>query len=479
MKSFEYPKTSEEKLIEKIHDVEVEDNFRWLEGLESEKVREWVNNQNNFTDKHIPKELVERYKQELKDLIYYAREGTRKVRGTKEFYQKSGKTDDLFIIMMKDLISNEETVIVDPHEWSEDHTDTIWGFFPSSNGNYLVHDKVLGGDEWASSLHILDIRTGKYIDEPIQNTRGANVAWREEEGFFYTRYPDKNEVSGEKAYTERNVFYHELGTDISEDKLIYKNEDSKVITFIQPTLDRKNCLIYINKGWIQNDVLLYKTEENRLEPICQNIEATFEGNILDNHFICLTNYQAPNSQVIKINLETPEIDNWETVIPDSDYSIDFIELYGGKILVRYLEESYHQLYIFDLDGSKLGKVEVPSIGSTLYFNGSWDLDEFQYLFTSHLHPYTVCKTNIETLKTEIIFHPEIEADGFQTELKWYESKDGTRIPIFLTMKKDTELNANNLVLLYAYGGFKYSNVPYYNPRNLFLLRQGFILDRKS
>ncbi len=475
MEPFEYPKTSEEKLIEKIHDVEVEDNFRWLEELESEKVREWVNNQNNFTDKHISKELVERYKQELKDLIYYSREGTRKVRGTKEFYHKSGKTDDLFIIIMKDLISNEETVIVDPHEWSEDNTDTIWNFFPSSNGNYLVHDKVLGGDEWESSLHIMDTRTGKYIDEPIQNTRGANVAWREEEGFYYTRYPDKNEVSGEKVFTERNVFYHELGTDISEDKLIYKNKDPKVIPIIQSTIDEENCLIYINKGWIQNDVLLYKKDKNELEPICQNIEATFSGNILDNHFIALTNYKAPNSQVIKINLEEPEIDNWEILIPESSYAIDFIELYGGKILVRYLEESYHQVYIFDLDGSKLGMVELPSIGSTLYFDGTWDLNEFQYLFTSHLHPYTVCKANIETLKTEIIFHPEIEADGFKTELKWYESKDGTKIPIFLTMKKDTELDASNLVLLYAYGGFKYSNVPYYDPRNLFLLRQGFIL----
>ncbi len=477
MKLFEYPETPEEKNVEKIHNVEVEDNYRWLEELESDKVKEWVKVQNQFTDQHIPKELVERYKQELKDLIYYTREGPRKVRGSKEFYQKYGKEDDLFVIVMKDLISNEETVIVNPHEWSDDHTDTIFGFFPSPNSNYFVHDKVLGGDEWASSLHILDINTGQYIDEPIHNTRLSYSAWKDEEGFFYTRYPDRDEVSGERAYTERNVFYHKLGTKVSEDKLIYRNENPKVFTFIQPTADGKNCIIYIQKGWVQTDVLLYRTETEKLESVCKNIEATFEGDIVDNHFIGLTNYQALNSKVIKINLDKPEIENWETLIPESEYSIDSFELYGGKMVVRYLEESSHHLYIYNLDGSKQGKIELPAIGSIWYLYGTWDIKDFQYLFTSHLYPFTIYKSNVDTLKTEIVFKPEGElgVNEFETVLKWYESKDGTKIPIFLTMKKDIELDSNNLALLYGYGGFKASNVPYYKARDLFLLKQGYIL----
>jgi prolyl oligopeptidase len=477
MKQFEYPETSEEKLTEEIHDVEVEDNFRWLEELESEKVKEWVKVQNNFTDEHIPKELVEKYKRELKDFIYYEREGPRKVRGNKEFYYKVGKADDLFVIIMKDLVSKEEKIIIDPHKWSDDHTDTLFGFFPSPNCNYLVHDKVLGGDEWASSLHILDIKTGEYLDKPIQNTRLANVSWKEEEGFFYTRYPDKNEASGDQLYTERNVFYHKIGTDISEDKLIYRNEDPQAFTFIKPTLDNKNCLILVQKGWLKNDILLYRIEIDRLDPICKDIEATFTGNVVGKNFIGLTDYLAPKGKVFEIDLDNLEVDNWETLIPEGEYPIDFFDLYGGKILVRYLEESYNQLYIYELDGTKLGKVELPFIGSMLYFEGGWDKDEFYYLFTSYLHPYTVLKTNIETLETEIVSQPEIkvEVDEFKTELKWYESRDGTKIPMFLTMKKDIKLDSNNPVLLYGYGGFKASNVPYYYPRNFFLLTQGFIL----
>ncbi len=477
MQSFGYPETPEEKFSEKIHDLEVEDNFRWLEELESDKVKEWVKVQNHFTDQQIPKELVEKYKQELKNLIYYTRENPRKIRGTKEFYQKSRKEDNLSVIVMKDSTSNEETVLVDPHEWSDDHTDIFYSIFPSPNGNYLIHDKVLGGDEWAASLHILDINKGQYIDEPIRNTRFSNIAWKDEEGFFYTRYPDKNKVSEERAYTERNVFYHKLGTNVSEDKLIYRNENPKVITFIQPTTDRKNCIIYIQKGWIQTDVLIYRTDTEKLESICKNIEATFTGDIVDNYFIGLTNYQASNSKVVKINLDKPEIDNWKILIHESDYPIDTLELYGGKIVVRYLEESYHQLYIYDLDGAKQGKIELPGMGSIWYLYGNWDIEGFQYLFTSHLHPYTVYKSNVDSLKTECVFQPgvELEVDKFETVLKWYKSKDGTKIPIFLTMKKNIELDSSNLVLLYGYGGFKASNIPYYKPRDLFLLKQGFVL----
>ena len=477
MKFFEYPETSEEKLIEKIHDVEVEDNFRWLEELESDKVKEWIKVQNHFTDKHIPMELVERYKQELKNLIYYTREGPRKVRGTKEFFHRIGKMDDLNVIIMKDMETNEEKVIVDPHEWSDDNTDTTWNFFPSPKGSYLVYDKILGGDEWASSLQIVDTNTGEYIDEPIQNTRLAQVAWKEEDGFFYTRYPDKNKVLGERAYTERNVFYHKLGTNINEDKLIYKNVDPKVYAFIQPTIDRKDCIIYIQKGWIQTDVLLYRAEEKRLEVICKDIEATFTGDIVDDCFIGVTNHQAPNSKVIQIHLDKPEIENWKTLIHEGEYSIDLFELYGGKMVVRYLEESYHQLYIYSLDGKKIGKIELSAIGSIWYLQGTWDRKDFQYLFTSHLHPYTIYKSNVDSLITERVFLPkvDVEKDNFETVLKWYESKDGTKVPIFLTMKKDIKLDSKNLVLLYGYGGFKASNVPYYKPKDLLLLKQGFIL----
>ena len=477
MKLYEYPYSPEKKEVEKIHGVEIEDNYKWLENLDSEDVKKWVKIQNAFTDQHIPKKLIDKYAEELKDFVYYTREGSRQVRGTKEFYYRVGKEEELYTIIMKDLKSNQEMVLVNPHEWSEDHTDTLYFFSTSINGNFLVHDKVLGGDEWASSLHILNTKTGEYIDEPIPNTRLAGVAWQEEEGFFYTRYPDKNEVSETRAYTERNVFYHKLGTNSSEDKLIYRNENPKVFTEIQATLDNKDCIIFSHKGWSQTDVWLYKTELDKLEPICLEIDGTFQGNIINNHFIGLTNYLAPNGKIIKIDLNKPEIVNWTVLVSEGNYPLDYIDFYGNRILARYLEESYHKLYVYNLEGSKMGIIKLPFIGAMAFFQGTWDSDDFYYIFTSFLYPYTVYKTNIKTMESGVIFQPElgIELDDFQTILEWYESKDGAKIPMFLTMKKNVKLDSSNLVFLHAYGGFNISNVPYYYPLYVFLLRKEFIL----
>jgi prolyl oligopeptidase len=477
MKIFDYPPSAEEKDIEVLHGVEVEDNYKWLEDLESEDVKKWVKAQNIFTDQHIPKKLVEEYSEELRNFVYYTREGPRKVRGAKEFFYKFGKDEELVIIMMKDLDTKEKTVLIDPHNWSDDHTDTLFVFFPSLKGNYLVHDKVLGGDEWASSLHILDIKTGEYIDESIPNTRLASVAWRDEEGFFYTRYPDKNDSSEIQSYTERNIFYHKLGTSVSEDKLIFQNKDPKIFTEIESTLDNKNCIIYSHRGWSQTDVWLYKTELDKLEPICQGIEGTFQGNVIDNYFISLTNYLAPNGRIVKIDLSKPEVDNWTTLVAENNHSLKSIEFIGGKITTVYLEESYHKLYSYNIDGTKKEAIKLPFIGAVFDFQGSWNSSVFQFTFTSFLHPYTVFRTNIETIETEIIFQPNLEIDfnEFQTVLEWYTSKDGTKVPLFLTSKKDIKLDSSNLVFLHGYGGFNISNVPYYYPLYVFLLKKGFIL----
>ena len=477
MKVFEYPTTVEKKVIDVIHGVEVEDNYKWLENLENDEVKKWIKSQNFFTDQQIPKNLVEKFSTELKDFIYHEREGPRKIRGSKEFYYTIGKDDELYAIKMKDLISKKEIILIDPHDWSEDHTDTVQGFYPSSNGNYLAHDKVLGGDEWASSLHILDIRTGKYIDGPIPNTRLAQVEWREEEGFFYTKYPEKNEVSETQAYTERNVFYHKLGTDSSEDKLIYRNEDPKVFTFIKSTLNGKDCLIFIQKGWSQTNVLLYRTDSDKLVSVCENLDGTFDGNIIENSFIGYTNYLTPNSKIIKIDLDKPDIENWTVLVPESDHALNHVEFYGKRMVVWYLENSYLEMYVYDLNGSKLNKIKLPTIGAAGFSQGDWDSSEFQYIFTSHLHPYTVLRTNLESFETEIVFEPKtpLDTEKYQTVQKWYQSKDGTKVPMFLVMKKDVELNSNNPVLLEGYGGFKASNTPYYYPRYAFLLKKGFIL----
>ncbi len=477
MKVYEYPETVEEEFSEKIHGTVVKDNFRWLEELDTERVKKWVESQNKFTNHQLPKQLVEKYKKELKDFIYFETESPWIIRGSKAFYIKKGKEEELFRVIMKNLETNDEKILLNPNEWSDDYTDTIFDYYPSFSGNYVVYIKVLGGDEWTATSYILDVNSGKLIDEPIPNTRVGSVAWNLEEGFYYTRYPNKNKVSETEVYNQRDVYYHKLGTSTAKDKLIYKNKDPQVFSSVKSTLDKKDCIIFLQKGYSQIDVYVYRTELKLLENICENIGAKFDGNIVENYFIAKTDYLAPNGRIIKIDLRKPKVENWETIIPEKDFPLDFPLFYGQKLIVRYLEDSYHQLYVYDLDGVKLGKIELPSIGSLSYFDGSWDSKEFQFYFTSFLQPYTVFKANIDTFENEIVFQPELDLDLEQyfTELKWFDSKDGTQIPMFLTMKKNTNRDGTNLVLLYAYGGFSHTNFPYYNSRNAFLLEQGFIL----
>ena len=481
MNKFDYPETIEEEFSEKIHETKVIDNFRWLEDIDTERVKKCVESQNKFTSQYLPKQLVEKYKEGLKDFIYFETESPWVIRGNKAFYIKKSKKEELFHVVVKNLETTDETVLLNPNEWSDDCTDSIFDYYPSFSGNYVVFIKVLGGDEWTATSYILDANSLKLIDKPIHNTRTGSVAWNREEGFYYTRYPAKNEASESETYTQRSIYYHKLGTSTTEDKLIYKNEDSQVYSSVRSSLDMKNCLIFLQKKYTQTDVYVYRTEQEILESICKNIDAKFDGNIVGDYFIAKTDYLAPNGRIIKIDLRKPGIENWETIVPEKKYPLDFPLFYGQKLIVRYLVESYHQLHVYDLEGVELGEIELPLMGSLSYFDGNWESSEFQFYFASFLHPYTVFQANVDTFKTEIVFQAELnlEPELYLTELKWFNSKDGTKIPLFLTMKKDIQRNGMNLVLLYAYGGFGHSNVPHYSSRNAFLLEQGFILAHPS
>jgi prolyl oligopeptidase len=493
-----YPTVSKSEQIENYHGTAVADPYRALENPDTEETKAWVEAQNQITFSYLNEIAArEKIKQRLTKLWDYEKYGTPFKEGESYFYFKNDGLQNQSVLYTLPRLDAQPRVLLDPNQLSEDGTVALSGISISENGQLLAYGLSSSGSDW-QEWKVRDIATGEDLKDHLQWIKFSGASWtHDHQGFFYSRYDEPNEktkleaenaVLGfpqEEQFSKTDVnyyqklYYHKLGTIQSEDILIYHRSDEKEWGFGgSVTEDGKYLIISIWLGTDSKNLVFYKDLTNLNSEVVELInqfEADYSFIDNDDHvFYFRTDLNAPKGRVIAIDTKKPTSENWQEIIPQSIETLESIGILNNQFVADYLQDAHSQIKIFDLKGNFIREVELPGIGSAGGFGGKRHDTETFYSFTSFTTPGTIYRYDIKTGKSELFRQPKVDfkADEYETKQVFYESKDGTKVSMFITHKKGIKLNGNNPTYLYGYGGFNISLTPSFSVSLLIWLEMG-------
>ncbi len=478
-----YPVSRKSNQIDNYHGTNVSDPYRWLENPDSEETKTWVNAQNEVTFTYLQQiPAREKIKQRFTKLWDFERYGIPFKEGDRYFYYKNDGLQNQSVLYTLKNLDSQPKVLLDPNLFSKDGTVALSSVNISPSGEYLAYGISASGSDW-QEWKVRDIETGKDLPDDLKWIKFSEASWtKDNKGFFYSGYdePDKKTKLEDVNYYQK-LYYHRLGTSQSEDKLIYQREDKKEWGFNgDVTEDGKFLIISVWLGTDSRNLIFYKdlTQEN--SPVVELINQ-FEADysFIDNDgsiFYFRTNFQAPRGKAIAIDIQKPDHKNWREVIPQAKETLEGVGIINNQFLAEYLQDAHSQIKIFDIKGKFIREVKLPGLGSVNGFNGKRKDKETFYSFTSFTTPGTIYRYDIATDKSTLFRQPKVDfnPNDYETKQIFYHSKDGTKIPMFITHKKGIKLDGNNPTYLYAYGGFNASLTPFFSISNLVWMEMGGI-----
>ena len=476
-----YPTTRKVDQTDTYHGVTVADPYRWLEDPNTEETAEWVEAQNKVTFGYLT-DLPgrDRINARLTELWNYERYGIPFKKGDRYFYYKNDGLQNQSVLYTLPTLEAEPTVLLDPNTLSEDGTVALSGTAISEDAQYIAYGLSTAGSDWVE-WHVRNIETGEDTDDIIKWVKFSGAAWtHDNQGFFYSRYDEPNEESKlEDVNYYQKLYYHRLGTDQSEDALVYERPDQKEWGFSgDVTEDGRYLIISVWRGTDPKNLLFYKDLKDADAKVVELIsEFEAQYSLIDteeNIFWFRTDLDAPKGRVIAIDINQPEKESWKTLIPEREETLESVGVLNNQFVADYLKDAYTQIKIFDLSGAPVRDVELPGIGSAGGFNGKRTDTETFYSFTSYTVPSRIYRYDLTTGESTLFREPSIpfNPDDYETKQVFYPSKDGTKIPMFITAKKGLVLNGENPVLLYGYGGFNISLSPAFSVSTLVWLEMG-------
>ncbi len=477
---FNYPKAKTVSQIDDYHGTKVADPYRWLEDPDSEETRSWVTAQNELTFRYL-KTIPDRekIKKRLTELWDYEKYSTPFERGGKYFYYKNDGLQNQSVLYITDSPGDPGRVLLDPNKFSEDGTTSLAGLTISDDGNLMAYGISVGGSDWRQ-WKFVDIKAGKELNDVLNHIKFSGVSWTSDgKGVYYSRYPEPNEKTKlEDTVYNQKLYYHELGTNQSEDKLVYERPDDKKMGiggFV--TEDGNWLLIFLRSGTARTNQVYFKdlrNEDSEILPLVDKFENRYSyvGNVGSN-FYFLTDKDAPLNRVVSVSLYDASR-SWRVVIPESEETLRGSSLINNQFVANYLKDAYTQIRIFDLMGKFVRTVELPGIGTAGGFDGKRHDRETFYSFSSYNMPPTIYRYDMVTGKSSLFRSAKVDfdPDGYEVKQVFYPSKDGTMIPMFIVHKKGIELDGNNPTLLYGYGGFNISMTPGFSVSRLMWMEMG-------
>ena len=479
--TWEYPESRKDDVVDDYHGTKVPDPYRWLEDDNSEETKQWVKEQNIVTFNYLNSiPFRGKITNRLEQLWNYAKFSAPFKKGDNYFYFHNDGLQNQSVLFITPNPAEKGEVLLDPNTFSKDGTSSLGNFDVSNDGRYAVYGISEAGSDWRK-LYVLDLKTKQKLSDEIKWVKFSGASWFKE-GFYYARF-DEPKAGGELSAqnTFQKIYYHKLGTPQSEDVLIFEDtQNAKRYYDIDVTEDERYALLTITEGAASNNQLHYmdltKPNQKAFLPIITQFENSFGvvDALPDGKLLVLTNHKAPQKRLIVIDPLKPEPENWKELIPESKENLVDVALSGGKMIVQTLKDVVSKLYIYDLNGKKLSDIPLPGPGTIGGLSSEKELDDFYFVFTSYTAPATIYKSNIKTSKLEVFKQPKLgfKPEDFVTKQTFYTSKDGTKIPIFITYKKDLKLDGNAPTMLYAYGGFNISVQPAFSPSNIILMENG-------
>ncbi len=478
-----YPPTRRMDLVESLHGVQVADPYRWLEEdvRQSKEVADWVAAQNKVTSSYlsaIPER--EKIRKRLTELWDFAQYSSPFKEGGRYFYFKNDGLQNQSVLYVMDSLDGEARVLIDPNTWSPDGTIALSGVVPSEDGKYLAYGVAEAGSDW-TTWRVLEIASQKPLPDELKWTKFTRAAWtKDSQGFFYSRYDEPQKGAEFQVQNLNNkLYYHRLGRPQSEDVLVYYRPDHPEWMYDATVSDDGRWLVITTARG--TDEKYRVTVKDLAEPYAMPVELidhfdhefTFVGN--DGAVLYFqTDADAPRRRVIAIDLTKPQRAAWKEIIPQAEETLQQVNVVGDHFVAEYLKDVKPQVKIFTMDGRFVREVQFPGIGSAAGFGGRRSHTETFYSFSSFATPPSIYRYDMLTGESRLIRRSEVKfnPDDYEVKQVFYQSKDGTRVPMFISHKKGLKLDGANPTLLYGYGGFNISLTPTFSVGRLMWMELG-------
>ena len=460
-----YPETKKEEFTETIHGYEISDSYRWLEDFTSDDSLDWVKRQNKFTKTFISKN---KYKKNIANYLEQIWENESisipyKIED-KTFYYFNDGSFQQSKLMIKDCDRCDERVLIDPNTFSDDGTISLGGTSVNNSADMIAFSISDGGSDWRV-WKVLDIETGEVLEDEIKWAKFSGASWENDDsGFFYQKYDEPQGELLKEVNESPKLMFHKIGTDQSEDYVVYENPDQprwgwgisvikdtsiKILSISEGTDERNRLYIQLNTG-------------EKFIPLIDELIGAY--NFIDSKDGILWFYTtegAPNGKIVNLEIKNGSF-VWNDVIQESENSIRSVNVINNSFVINYLVDTFSSIKIFDLSGNFLQDLELPKNGTIGGFGGEIDDTETYFSVSNYVTPREIYEINLDSLDVKLFWKEEIdgyESEDYVSELKFYPSKDGTKIPIHISYKKGLEINQDTPLMLYGYGGFNISLLP--------------------
>lgn len=473
--NFHYPETKKVSHTDEYFGTKVEDPYRWLEDDRAEDTKDWVKREVAFTNDYLAKiPFREEIRAQLKDIWNYEKIGAPFKEGDFTYFYKNDGLQAQFVLYRTDKNGNTE-VFLDPNKFSEKGTTSLAGVSFNKKGTLAAYSISEGGSDW-NKIIIINALTKEKIDETIVDVKFSGASWLGDEGFFYSSY-DKPKGSELSAKTDTHkVYFHQLGTKQSQDRLIIGGENFKRRYMSIGVSDDERFEI-LNASEATNGNELYikdLSKKTDFVPVQKGYD--FNTDFVDSKgdmIYALTDKNAPNMRLVKFNINNPDV--WTDVIPETENVLS-VSTGGGYIFAKYMKDAVTLVKQFDYDGKLIRDIQLPGIGTANGFGGKEKEKDLYFSFTNYITPGTIYKFNADTGKSEVYQKPKVKfnPEDYVSEQVFFTSKDGTKIPMMINYKKGTQLDGKNPTILYSYGGFNISLQPAFSVVNAIWMENGGI-----
>lgn len=474
-----YPITTKVDSVDTYFETDVEDPFRWLEDDRSPETEAWVKEQNNTTFGYFEKiPFREDLKNRLEKLWNYEKLGSPFKEGSYTYFYKNDGLQNQYVVY-RQKGEEEPEIFLDPNTFSEDGTTSLSGLIFTKDGSMATYLISEGGSDWRKAI-VMNPETKEIVEDTLVDIKFSGVSWKGNEGFYYSSY-DKPNGSELSAKTDQHkVYYHKLGTSQKEDEVVFgaTQEEKHRYVFGSVTEDSRYLIISASSSTSGNKLFIKDLTKPNSNLVTILDHEDTDSSIIENvhsKLYIVTNMDAPNQKIITVDASNPTPEHWVDFIPEIENVLS-PNTGGGYFFAEYMVDAISKVFQYDYDGKLVREVKLPGLGSASGFGGKKEDKEFYFSFTNYNTPGSSYKYNVETGDYEQYWKPEIDFDpeDYESHQVFYNSKDGTKIPMIITYKKGLEMNGENPTLLYGYGGFNISLTPSFSIANAVWMEQGGI-----
>ena len=475
-----YPEAPHDNTVDTYFGEKVADPFRPLEDDNSEATAKWVKEENALTRSYLDK-MPQRsqYLKRLKEVSNYEKVYTPFEKHGKWYVYRNNGLQNQAVLYQMDKLGGEQRVFLDPNKLSTDGTVALKSISFSNDGKYLAYVISRNGSDW-EEIYVKDVATGKLLDDHIVWAKFTGAAWQGD-GFYYSAYdaPEQGHETSAKNSVQK-VYYHKLGTPQSQDVLFYQNP-AYPLRFYGVGVNKEETMMFLYESGMDQGLNLYVRDLR--QPNSQFIQMTGDASknyspieTIGDSIYLFTNAGAENNRIMVADIHHPGYQDWKELVPQSDDVLDGVTFIGGdKLVLTYTKDNISEAFLYNINGQRLSEIKLPGVGSAS-FSGKRERPECFYSYTSYTVPNTIYQYDYKTGKSTVYSQPKVNfrTSDFTSEMQFYTSKDGTRIPIFLTYKKGLKRNGKTPVLMYGYGGFNVTYPPYFSAMRLPFLESGGI-----